>query len=607
MATLADINKTLQSQGSVLEAVADNTNKTGRAIDSFLKSMEISRKKQLESDLENKRTLSQRAADAASSAGQGAKNVAGAVADKFTLPAGLLTGAGLTALGTSLFGGLAKRGIPAAIGLTFADEIGNWVESQTGKKELGEAAERATIGGSFGLLLGKRFGLVGAAIGAIATDENITKATEVGKNLQTAMENFGLELPSLTTILENVSSVVGDGLDGINALLTADWDTFQENFGETAGLLAGMALLIAPGPFMAGIKGLTKFARGPLGKRFLAISAAVAAGTFVYDKFFDQGGEDGIGLDDVAGGAAIAGATAYGAKRLLTPKQADAIAGRGEFAPKATPPKTKIVKKDGKEFVQSKDGKLYQRGTPQADMIETRGGTVSKPTPKWYDKFPKIKGLRGVPGTSLLFAALDSAQAAAVMMDDNLTENEKIERLGPLIGGSVGALGFGALGAVLGSAFPGPGTALGGLVGSLAGYFGGDWAGTQVAKFLLDEGEASVPSESAPGSGGRNNPRTLTTDERNLFGGYGDSNVEPEATEPTGTISGRNRARTSKGGPRQTLEPIVDAPAASSADKSIVFGNGNTTITNSAPQALMMNNGGAVDNGSMDMLATSPR
>ena len=39
---------------------------------------------------------------------------------------------------------------------------------------------------------------------------------------------------------------------------------------------------------------------------------------------------------------------------------------------------TYIVKKDGKEFVKSKSGKLFLRGTPQADMIETRGGTQAK-------------------------------------------------------------------------------------------------------------------------------------------------------------------------------------------------------------------------------------
>ena len=101
------------------------------------------------------------------------------------------------------------------------------------------------------MLLGARFGALGVAIGALATDENITKATEIGKNLQEKMEKFGLNLPDLTTTLESVQSFVGDGLDELTLSLLQIGIHSKKTL-ETAGLLAW--LLIAPGPFMAGIK-----------------------------------------------------------------------------------------------------------------------------------------------------------------------------------------------------------------------------------------------------------------------------------------------------------------------------------------------------------------
>ena len=498
MSTLADINKNLDEQDKALDEISENTGRTSRAIDRFVAFMEGKKYDDLEAQRELTKAVNRPSSQEARSQDRASSKPRGPGLFENFDSKSLLTGAGLTALGTTLFGGLAKRGIPAAIGLTFADEIGNYVESATGKAELGAAAERATIGGSFGLLLGKRFGLLGAAIGALADDKNMQTVTDIGKNLEKSFtefaENLGLPIPSL----ESLQTAVGNGLTGIKALTEGDFTEFRENFAETAGLLGMMGLLIAPGPFLRMMKSLAAFGGKPLGRKFLLIAGAVAAGTFVYDRFFSDIAGD-IGMDDVTGGAALAAggaAAVYGGAKAIQSRRGPSTAEIEEMKQRNSqmpkPPKV-VGTIDGKNVVRSKAGNLTYAGADgkaTTQVVSEADAKRLKPSgPKWYNKFPRIKGLRNIPGTSLLFAALDSALAAGIMLDDSLTQNQKIEQLGPLIGGAVGALGFGALGTIVG----GP---VGGSIGALAGYLGGDWAGTKLATYLLGKEEAPItPSD----------------------------------------------------------------------------------------------------------------
>ena len=506
MSTLADINKNLDEQDKALDEISENTGRTSRAIDRFVAFMEGKKYDDLEAQRELTKAVNRPSSQEARSQDRASSKPRGPGLFENFDSKSLLTGAGLTALGTTLFGGLAKRGIPAAIGLTFADEIGNWVESSTGQASLGEAAERATIGGSFGLLLGKRFGLLGAAIGALADNENMQTVTDIGKNLEESFtgfaENLGLPIPSL----QSLQTAVGDGLTGIKALTEGDFTEFRENFAESVGLIGAMGLLIAPGPFLRMMKSLARFGGGPLGKKFLLIAGAVAAGTFVYDKFFDDISGD-IGLEDAAGGAALAAggaAAVYGGAKAIQSRRGPSAAEIEEMKQRNSqmpkPPKV-VGTIDGKNVVRSKAGNLTYAGADgkaTTQVVSEADAKRLKTPSKWYSKFPRIQGLRNIPGTSLLFAALDSALAAGIMLDDSLTKNEKIEQLGPLIGGAVGALGFGALGTVVG----GP---IGGSIGALAGYLGGDWAGTKLAAYLLGKEEAPItPSDRSSIMSGNN-------------------------------------------------------------------------------------------------------
>lgn len=506
MSTLADINKSLGTQGDVLEQVSENTKKTSQSITRFMEYMEG---KRLQGDkLEDAREAVKQ------KSGPGIFSKAGsAVKDKisdFRLPAGLLTGAGLASLAPALMTGLVRRGVPAAIGITFADEIGEWVTSKTGKEELGQAAERAAIGGSFGLLLGKKFGLIGAAIGVLATDENQKLMTDIGQSLKTNWDEAAKKLepiigflPTVDNIFKFLSDTTTSGLKGIKGFLDGGFDSkeFENNWGSAVGLLGSVAFLLAPGKFTKALGGITKFAaRKP---KLVALLAAMAAGTFVYDSLF---GDGELGLDDAAVGVAGAGAAALGFKAIkgagsrggpTAAQIAEQKASMGRMgAPKV------LGTLNGKNVVKSASGNFAIAGADGRATTQTLSeADLKKMKPigsgaKWWQKFPRIKALRSIPGSALLFAALDGAMAASIMNDDTLSMNDKIGLLGPLIGSTLGTLGFGALGGAIGTAaFPGVGTFVGGTLGALAGMFGGEWAGEQVASMLLGKSTADLQKE----------------------------------------------------------------------------------------------------------------
>ena len=121
-------------------------------------------------------------------------------------------------------------------------------------------------------------------------------------------------------------------------------------------------------------------------------------------------------------------------------------------------------------------------GAPTATTPPTSTG--KKGLGKFISKYPRlVKGARKIPilGTAL------TAGTALLILAGKGSNKEKAGQLGTLLGGSLGAAGFGVIGAALGSVFPGVGTVIGGLVGSLVGAFGGEYVGKKLAGFLLNE------------------------------------------------------------------------------------------------------------------------
>ena len=114
-----------------------------------------------------------------------------------------------------------------------------------------------------------------------------------------------------------------------------------------------------------------------------------------------------------------------------------------------------------------------------------------------FGKYPTLGKFLSVLGRSAgpITALIGTAQAMNVLMGDDPME-KKVELLGGILGGQIGAIGGGLLGSAIGGLALGSfsGGALapvgllgGGVIGSLAGFFGGDVVGKKLAQFLLGQ------------------------------------------------------------------------------------------------------------------------
>jgi hypothetical protein len=531
MTTLADINQTLA-------AVVDNTNRSSNSLERFIRSMEQKKGDDLEAERERKAKIV--AAKASNNSTSSSTSDTSKGGSGFSLPTALLTGAALKDLSIGLAKGLLKRGLPLAIATAVADDIGNWVNSKTGSAELGAAAERATLGGTFGLIFGKKFGLIGAAVGALATEENKAAVTELGQALinkagdaknaiqewansesaEKIAEKFGgvgqsildyaKELPTAGEILSGLQTKIGEGIKGLTGFINGGFDdeAFQNNWIEAAGTLTTFAFFLAPGKFLRMIKFLARF-------KTLAAGAALYGAYKLFSGDFTDGD---LSTEDIAAGAAGTAALAYGGVKATQALRGNSSGGRG-FGETPIPKTTKSGRVAGEVFenkagnkmkvMQGPKGNLYTQSVPNSTP-------VGKPNSTWINKFPKLKFLRGIPGAGVLFAALDAVGAAQIMANPGSSDKEKAQAIGSLMGGVLGGAGFAKLGVVLGglagtAGFAGLGTFLGGLGGAAAmgtlGYFAGDYLGSKIMGYLMDNssGNGNQSSYSNPSGSGYEN------------------------------------------------------------------------------------------------------
>ena len=305
----------------------------------------------------------------------------------FSLPSIGLGAAGLGAIATTMGARLLKRGLPAAIAVTMADEIGEYVTGATGSQELGAATERGLVAGGIGSIFGKRIGIVAGIIGAAMTEENQKKLQEIGKNLepqaqqlkQNIEELVGTKLPTTEEVLKGVETTFGNALTGLNQLVTGDFSGLTKNLDDLALSAAGIFALLAPKSALnLGIKGVTAAA---------GLAAAPLGGK-----------------------------------------------------PKATPDTPKGQKVAPKGTAYSKAGNLMKAGVDgKATSIPADAKTVSK--------FPKLgkalKFIRGIPG---LGAALAVGELATM---NPITVDGLAGVFGGLGGSTLGALAGGIVGSVV--------------------------------------------------------------------------------------------------------------------------------------------------------------
>ena len=609
MSTLADINQVLQKQTSVLEDVASSTASTNSNLDRFIRTMQ---RKQEGDDLEAEREKGRAKLFQSKSNNTNAQSTKDGFFSNFQAR-DLLTPGVLTAGFAPKIAKTALKAVPAALATAFGEDINRWVKSQTGSADLADAAERAAIGGTFGALISKRFGLIGLAVGALATEENtkaasdlgqaiIDKATKAGdairdwansESAKKLAEKFGTtgekireyaeNLPAANVILSNLQTGVNKGLVGLTGFITGGFDDkdFQNNWEEAAAVLTTFAFFLGPGKFMRAIRFLAKF------KTMAAGAALFGAYKLLTnsEEFLDED----FTTDEMVAAAGMATALGYTAVKGRNAVRNRAKTGnQGTGGNTAGAPTTKSGRVVGEVFegknggrfkvMQNPKGGLYTQSVPKSTPL-------GAPNTQWWKKFPRIRGISGIPGVGAIFTtALSGAIISAIMADNSLTKEEKIMAIGPVLGSALGAGGLAAIGGALGS-FGGPiGIAAGSAIGGLAGFGLGDLAGTELAKYILGKNDSDDASSSTP-DGLRSDRRRRRNGSYDDGGGFYNSpsvskpNVSSGVAEGTYTMTAQQQAMAFRSANGNNVGQIGD----------------NTTNNVSNSQPIMLNSGVVFD------------
>ena len=187
MATLADINKSLEDQQAGNEAQTRVLKRLDRRFDKFFQELREVESESLEADIEgrNQAQEAQRKDNASTARGGESKG--------FSLPfLGGLTGAGMMGALSGIGGALLKRGIPGLIITMLADEIADFVFDNVDgvSKNMRDVVERSLSIGGLGLIFGVKFAAIGAVLGAVLTDDNIEKIKKIGDSFGVLSTKF---------------------------------------------------------------------------------------------------------------------------------------------------------------------------------------------------------------------------------------------------------------------------------------------------------------------------------------------------------------------------------------------------------------------------------
>lgn len=449
MITLSEINDRLLEQNQPLKSAAEDLGminasivKMTGGIDALLNQFERDKLQDIEDERERK---TEAKVSKPPLQGSDKSKTGGLFGGNFleSLKSGGLIGLG-AGLVSALPGFLLKRGLPALLANAFADEIANYVEEATGSEALGDSVFRGLKLGSLGLLISKRLGLIGFAIGAVLTPENRAKFEELGINLEEIGTKlgqlFGVELPSMAAVSATISDTVGGAIDSITALTEGDLEGFSDDIGSLAATIAGLGLLLKPG-------GTFRL----LFKKIPMLAASIA------------------GLNVAAKGA-IPKDTAVTA--------APAAMGRADMIKEATKLSPKQLAAAGLERTAA--GGIVQQGTTKIASNEMLKGALEKSS---ASKFPKLGKFLRAPGIGYLFAAYDLYSILSGPGD----ASSKVAPLAGVLASVLGSGGGALLGATLGSFVPGFGTAIGAGLGGIAGFLGAGAVGTGLAQYLMGQ------------------------------------------------------------------------------------------------------------------------
>ena len=554
MTTLAEVNATLGVTNIALSSVAKEQKETNQGISKFVDFMQDKdtrdRREDIETNREKKASVISRVGGAASAAG-GA--VAGIGKKGLDLGKGLFGGLGnilpvglAGAFLTSLIGSKLFRGGIAGLGFIFGDQIAEFLTGPDAKREVKDMVSGAVKGGALGFLLGPRFGLIGAALGALLSNKEID---EQAGRLLTNLKDLKVKFPALGKFFTGLTGAIGSGLKSINNLLEGNSENKVADIAKSIALIGGVAALFMPGKLFALLAGATKLLmRTPAGLALLAIGGGGLLANKLMGNEITEGEVDPIATGT---GALVTAGGLYAGKKGL-----DKLRN-----------KTPVVNTQQTDV----DGK------PSKGSRFDRQMNVAL---KGLRQYPRLLSfVKAVGRTGPLAALFGIGQI--IQMASTGTLNP--ESLGKVFGGLIGGVGGTKLGAAIGSIFPGPGTLIGGLLGGGLGFFAGEYVAGKLANFLLgkDDGEFKKAG----------NPRAARA-------------------QQNAKIRGEKLAETFKGDPtsgvRTSMEYSGD-PTGNAGDMSKssgavnVVNSNNRTINNNSSTGIAINNSGAIDRNDLSL------
>lgn len=456
--SIGTLTEQLQEQNNALLRLNSNLNDLSGSIATMVRNQtdEARRRREAEDD-------ARRAAGAASGSGSGGPSGSGgggsgSGAGIFGGLGGMgAFGAGAATAGVlKTVGGIAKRGVLAGAMNAAAGVTADFVETQTGSVELGDATHRAMKLGSFGVLFGKRFGVIAGLAGALATEENIEKLKQIGDKLgplkDVAVKAFE-KLPSMSEVLEKATNGFSGTLDMMNAALSGDLSGMGEASYDTAVLAAGLGNKRNA----SAVKGLAAAATGSAPK----ISAA---GEFSKSDRLKFNAQTAKGLSNRK-------IKALQRQGFSVDKSTGAVSKGGKFV--SADDMDDAFKKSGiKTSTQSKGAK------EAIDQLNQKAASK-------FGRFGKLLSIgKRVP---ILGTLLSTGMIGATLMNEDLSKDEKTAELAKQFGGIGGATLGGILGGLAGSVVPGMGNLVGGLIGAFGGAVAGEKLAFEAAKMILGE------------------------------------------------------------------------------------------------------------------------
>lgn len=476
MTTLAQVNDTL------LE-VSNNTKETSKGISAFVKYIEKQKAKDLEAEREAKANEKKivkaeaRANNSSSGGGFGSNFKAGL--------AGLGAG-GLLGLGTRVGSAVLKR-LPGLGLIGFSDQIADAILGDDFPKDFKATVSRGIQGAGLGMLLGKRFIPIFAALGLLATEKNKGILKDIGTNVKEKWNKFAENLkpilgflPSFDNIVKFIGGSATKGLTAIKGFTESGFDNeeFKKNWGSAIGLLGSVAFLLMPGKFLKALKFLAKFALTKKG--LISLIGGAAAGKIGMDLFGENGtfgGDTALASTALAAGGGYLG---FKAIKGLTDRGAPTVdddAARSKQA--KSQPNIKRYAKGTKINGKNVGGQLYNADKTPKDM------DMSKKYPRIFSKSGVLKFLKRFGPLAALSAVFAMSDVQDVLAS-SVSEEEKKKQLGGILGTELNSMAFAGIGAAIGGLGIGPkGAVLGGGIGGILGMLAPNVAGEMLADFFM--------------------------------------------------------------------------------------------------------------------------